>query len=103
DRLLVELALLVRVSKAEPAPAGLEQRQQAVRVSVAAAARGLLVRELRVIALEHLVHEDPETLRKRLFARDRVHARELVAERADPVDIDVGRREHQALAADRQI
>ena len=52
-------------------------------------------------ALEHLVYEDPEPLLKRLLPRDRVDARVLVAQRADPVDLDVRRRQHHALAAHR--
>src|SRR2546423_3235634 len=54
-----------------------------------------------VEALEHLVEEDAEALVDRWLLRDAEHARELVLQRADPVRLDVGRRQHQAVAATR--
>ena len=55
----------------------------------------------RVEALQHLVHDDPEALVDRRLLRDPEDARELVLERADPVGVDVGRRQHQPAAAAR--
>src|SRR5215203_1530989 len=49
--------------------------------------------------LQHLVDHDPEALVDRGLLRDSEDARELVLERAGPVERDVGRREREALAA----
>ena len=55
-----------------------------------------------VVALEHLVHEDPEALVDRRLLRHPQHARELVAQRARAVGLDVRRRQHEPRAAARQ-
>jgi hypothetical protein len=55
-----------------------------------------------VVALEHLVDEDPEPLVERRLLRDPEDARELVLQRARPVGVDVGRRQHHPLPAQRQ-
>ena len=91
-RLLVQLALLVGVGEAAATPARLEQRQDLLGAAVGGA----------VEALEHLVDEDPEALVERRLARDPQDARELVAQRAGAVGLDVGGREHEAVAAARQ-
>ena len=49
-----------------------------------------------VVALEHLVDEDPEALVERRLARDPEDARELVLQRARPVGLDVRGAEQQA-------
>ena len=53
-------------------------------------------------ALQHLVHDDPEALVERRFAGDPQYARELVAQRAAQVALDVGGRQHEPVAAARQ-
>ena len=55
-----------------------------------------------MVALEHLVDDDPEALVQRRLARDPEDARELVLQRARPVRVDVRRAEQQPLAAARQ-
>ena len=67
-----------------------------------ACARGLPERigaqPLAVEALQHLVDEDPESLVDRRLLRDREHPRELVLQRAGPVEVDVGGGQRQAVA-----
>ena len=50
---------------------------------------------LAVVALEHLVDEDPEALVDRRLLRDPEDARELVLQRAGQVGLDVRGREHE--------
>ncbi len=56
---------------------------------------------VRVEALEHAVDQDPEALVDRRLLGDREDARELVLQRARPVEVDVRRREPEAAAAAR--
>ena len=53
-------------------------------------------------ALEHLVHDDPETLMDRRLLRDPEHPRELVLQGTGAVRVDVRRGQHHAVAARRQ-
>src|SRR6185295_1686 len=85
----VQLLLLVAPAEAAAPPAGLEQPEQLVDRMAA----GL------VVALEHLVDEDPEALVERRLARDPEDARELVLQRARAVGLDVRRAEQQPVAA----
>ena len=84
ESFLVELALLVGIREPEPPPARLEEGHEPLGSGLGERhlPRRLLVGEVRVVALEHLVDEDPEPLLKGLLARDREHPREFVAERA---------------------
>ena len=72
-------------------PACLEQLQHSLE-------RGV---RLGVEPLEHLMHDDPEALVKRLSGGDAQHARVLVAKRAGAVCLDVGGRKRQARPAAR--
>src|SRR4029078_11153087 len=67
--------------------------------SVTRVAIGAGPRRAAVEALEHLVDEDPEALVERRLRRDPEDARELVLQRARPVGLDVGRAEHEPVAA----
>src|SRR5438876_8388347 len=101
----MELALFVRFTETRPPPSTLEQCQQPVGTRVAprpAAVDRFLLRALRVEALEYLMDEYAETLWQRLLSRNGVNARVLVAKWADLVDLDVGGRQNNALAANRQ-
>ena len=72
------------------------------RPALAPAARSASAcKRLGVEALQHLVDQDPEALVDRRLLRDREDARELVLERTGPVEVDVGRRQRQAVAAAR--
>src|SRR3954469_14530466 len=51
---------------------------------------------------QHLVDEDAETLIHRRLAWYAKYARELVLQRARPVGLDVGRAQHQPVAAARE-
>ena len=93
-RLGAQLALLLGVAEAAAAPAGLEQPEQLGQRAGRRAAG--------VEALEHLVDEDPEALVERRLGRDPEDARELVLQRARPVGLDVGRAQHQPVAAARE-
>ena len=104
------LELVVGGAEPGPAPARLEQGQQPIEASGAVAigravgpvrARRLGLELLGVKALQHLVDQDPEPLVDRRLLRDREHPRELVLERTGPVEVDVRRRERQAVAASR--
>ncbi len=91
----MQLALLARVTEPAPAPAGLKEREELGQ-------RAGLLGAMRVIALQHLMDRDPEALVQRRLARDPEDARELVAQRAGAVGVDVRGREHHAGAAHRQ-
>ena len=93
-RLAAQLALLLGVAEAAAAPAGVEQPEQLGQAG-GRHSRG-------VVALEHLVHEDPEALVQRRLLRDPEHPRELVLQRAGPVGVDVRGRQHHAVAAPGQ-
>ncbi len=95
-RLLAQLALLVGVAEARAPPAGVEQRQELGQRAE------LVALLLTVVALEHLMHGDPEALVQGRLLRDPEHARELVAQRARAVGVDVGGRQQHAVAAHRQ-
>ena len=75
DRLLVQLALLVRLAEARAAASRSRTASSACpgvgSRSASPPVERLLVGELGVVALEHLVHEDPEALLERLLLRDR--------------------------------
>src|SRR5204863_8974116 len=86
------LALLLAGAEPTPAPARVDQPEQLVDVTDL----GL------VVALEHLMDEDPEALVERRLGRDPKDARELVLQRAGPVRVDVRGAEEQPLAAPRQ-
>ncbi len=90
--LLEQLAVDSLTSEAAATPAALEQLQQLRQRGAA----------LGVVALEHLVDDDPEALVDRLLGRDAQDAGELVAQRAAAVGLDVGGRQRQAVAAARQ-
>ena len=57
---------------------------------------------LAVVALEHLVHGDPEALVQGRLLRDPEDPRELVPQRAGAVGVDVGGGQQHAIAAHRQ-
>src|SRR4029079_785463 len=101
------LELVVGGAESRAPPARLEQEQQAVEAARRLRARaGLTValaecvraHGLGVEALEDLVDEDPEALVDRRLPRNREDARELVLERAGPIEVDVRGRERQAVA-----
>src|SRR5690242_20090431 len=98
DRLLAELQLVVRLAEAGAAPGRSEEPHQPLQ---ARAAR-LVFRLLAVVTLQHLVDDDSEPQVDRRFLRNPEDARELVLERAGPVEVDIGRRKRQALAPARQ-
>src|ERR1700748_1093371 len=85
-------ALVLAVAEARTAPAGVEQlvhlRERLHAVGVK--------------ALEHLVDDDAEALVDRLLGRDPQDARELVAQRAAAIGLDVRRRQRQPDALARQ-
>ena len=95
DRAVAVLELVVGGAEALAAPAGLEQAEQAVEAARRAPTIGSSpprrgAHLLGVEALEHLVDQDPEALVDRRLLRDREDARELVLQRAGPVEVDVG-------------
>src|SRR5204862_8301481 len=57
---------------------------------------------LAVVALQHLVDDDPEALVDGRLLGDAEDAGELVLERAGSVELDVRCRKRKALAASRQ-
>src|SRR5215210_3234251 len=87
-----ELAVVGAVTEAGTPPRGIEDAHELVERTAA----------LGVVALEHLVQDDSEALIDRRLLGHAEDARELVLERAQPVGLDVGGREHEALAAARQ-
>ena len=87
----MELALLIAVTEAASAPTLFEQRQQFVNCSPVRL----------VVALQHLVEEDPEALVHRRLLRNPEDARELVAQRAGAVGLNVGGAQHKPFAASR--
>ena len=103
DRAIAVLQLVVRGAEPLPAPAGLEQGQQPVELTGMPCQRRIRAASdpdlLSMEALEDVVDEDPETLVDRRLLRDREDPRELVLQRTGPVEVDVGRREPEAVAA----
>src|SRR5207248_1475894 len=92
-RLVAQLALLLGIAEPPAAPPRVEQAEQLGQSLPAP--RG-------VEALQHLVDEDPEALMDRRLGRDPEDPRELVAQRAHAVGLDVARGEHEALTAPGQ-
>src|SRR3954449_13395025 len=91
-RLVAQLPLLSGVAEAGPPPARVQESQQLWE-------RGRLA---GMEALEHLVDQDSEPLSDRRLLGDAEDPRELVAQGTDPVGLDVGGRQHQAVAPARQ-
>jgi hypothetical protein len=89
-RLVHKLALGLAFAERAAAPHGVEQLDH-LRERAAA---------LRVVALQHLVDDDAEALVNGLLGGDPQDARELVAQRAAAVGLDVrgGQRQADALA-----
>ena len=69
-----QLELVLPFAERAPAPSGVEQGQHLLERA----------RLFAVVALEHLVHDDPEPLVDRLLARDAKDARELVGSARRP-------------------
>src|SRR4030095_1508506 len=86
DRLLAELQLVIGLAEARAAPGGGEQGHQPLEA--AGLSTGLLRGLLAVEALQDLMDDDPEALVDRGLLRDPEDARELVLERAGPVQGD---------------
>ena len=86
-----------RSSSESPKP----PRRQPASSSPSSSGQARLARAA-VVALQHLVDEDPEALVHRRLARDPEDARELVLQRARPVGLDVGGAQQQPVAAARQ-
>src|SRR3954447_14869261 len=98
DRLLAELELVVGLAEARAPPGDPEEAHQPLE----AAGMGIVPGLLAVKALQHLVDDDSEPLIDRRLLRDAEDASELVLEGTRAVELDVGGRERQALAATRQ-
>ncbi len=90
--LSAQLELVLAEAEAAPAPALLEQLEQ-LRERLARAG---------VVALEHLMHDDPEALVLRLLGRDAQDARELVAQGTAAVGLHVRGRQREADPLARQ-
>src|SRR5829696_2070752 len=100
DRLLAELELVIGLAEARAPPGRAEQGHQPLKT---ARLRVRFARTLRSVeAFQHLVDDDPEALVDRRLLGDPEDARELIFERAGPVERDVGGGERQPLASPRK-
>src|SRR5690349_2002057 len=97
DGAVAVLQLVVGEPEPGAPPPRLEEREEPVDAALVAAAAELL----GVVALEHVVDEDPEALVDRRLLWDREDAGELVLERAGQVEVDVGGGQREAAGAHR--